>query len=129
MIPKPLNSVTEQDLIDLVTNSVAERTTLDYKQQLPEMNDAGKRELLADISSFANTAGGDLIFGIAESGGVPTDIPGVQISDIDQEIQRFESIIRTVLAPRIRNSIRAVTLQKGGYVLIIRAEQSWYGPH
>jgi hypothetical protein len=129
MIPKPLDEITEADLNDLVDAGVAERKTLDYKQQLPETNDAGKRELLADVSSFANTAGGDLIFGMLERGGLPTGIPGVQIGDTDREILRFDSIIRDGLSPRIRHTTRAVALASGGYVLIVRSERSWYGPH
>jgi predicted HTH transcriptional regulator len=78
VISKPLDQINEADFDDLLRAGVSERKTLDYKQQLPEMNDAGKRELLADVSSFANTAGGDLIFGITENAGVPTGVPGVQ---------------------------------------------------
>lgn len=129
MIPKPLDQITEADLTDLVNAGVAERKTLDYKQQLPEMNDAGKRELLADVSSFANTAGGDLIFGITEGAGVPTGIPGVQIGDTNQEILRLDSILRDGLSPRIRHATCVVPLANSRYVLIIRSERSWYGPH
>jgi hypothetical protein len=129
MILKPIDEITEAHLSDLVNAGVAERKTLDYKQQLPETNDAGKRELLADVSSFANTAGGDLVFGVTESAGVPTGIPGVQIGDTDQEILRFDSIIRDGLSPRIRHTTRAVPLASGRYVLIIRSARSWYGPH
>jgi hypothetical protein len=129
MIVKPLDEITETDLNGLITASVAERKTIDYKQQLPDTNDAGKRELLADVSSFANTAGGDLIFGVTESAGLPTGIPGVQIANTDQEILRFDNIIRDGLSPRIRHTTRAVGLASGLSVLIIRAERSWYGPH
>jgi hypothetical protein len=129
MIPKPLDQITEADLVGLITAGVPERKTLDYKRQLPDMNDAGKRELLADVSSFANTSGGDLIFGMTENGGVPTGIPGVQISDPDQEILRLDSIIRSGLSPRIRHSTRDIRLASDSFVLIIRSERSWYGPH
>jgi Putative DNA-binding domain len=129
VIPKPIDQVTEEDLIALVSAAVPERKTLDYKQQLPDPNDAGKRELLADVSSFANTAGGDLIFGMTESAGVPTGIPGVQIGNVDQEVLRFNNIIRDGLQPRIRQTTRPVLLANGHYVLIIRSERSWYGPH
>ena len=129
MIPKILDQITEADLKALIDAAVAERKTLDYKQQLPTMNDASKRELLADVSSFANTAGGDLIFGMIEAGGLPTAISGVQIGDVDAEVLRFDAIIRDGLSPRIRHATRAVSLSSGGYVLIIRSERSWYGPH
>jgi hypothetical protein len=129
MILKPIDQIAEADLVALVTEGVAEQKTLDYKQQLPNPSDAGKRELLADVSSFANTAGGDLAFGITESAGAPTGIPGVQIADPDQEILRLDGIIRTGLGPRIRHTTRAIPLANGRHVLIIRAEHSWYGPH
>jgi hypothetical protein len=129
VIPKPIDQIIEADFIDLVNAGVVERRTLDYKQQIQEMNDAGRKELLADVSSFANTAGGDLFFGISESAGVPTGVPGVQIGDTDQEILRLDSIIRTGLAPRIRHLTRAVPLANGRHVMVIRSERSWYGPH
>jgi predicted HTH transcriptional regulator len=66
MIPKPLAEITESDLLGLITNGIAESRTLDYKRSLPGNSDADKKEFLADVSSFANTAGGDLVFGIDE---------------------------------------------------------------
>ena len=42
MINKPLDQITEADLGDLMKAAVAERKTLDYKQQLPDTNDAGQ---------------------------------------------------------------------------------------
>ncbi len=129
MIPKLLEQIGEDDLNNLVAGGTAERRTLDYKQQLPDPNDAWKRELLADVSSFANTTGGDLVFGMTEVGGVPTGIPGVVIGNVDQEILRIDSIIRSGLSPRIRHATHPVRLGNGNYVLVVRAEQSWYGPH
>lgn len=129
MISKPLDQITEADLTDLVTAGVAERKTLDYKQQLPGGSDAEKREFLADVSSFANTAGGDLIFGVTEVGGLPTGIPGVQIGDPDKEVLRLESIIRDGLEPRIQESTQVVQLANSRHVMIIRVERSGYGPH
>jgi len=129
MIPKPLDQITEVDLNNLIEARVAERKTLEYKIELPQPNAAGKKEFLADISSFANTAGGDLIFGIAEAAGLPTAIPGVELGDVDGEILRWEGAIRTGLAPRVRQTTRAVPLSNGRSVLIFRLERSWYGPH
>jgi hypothetical protein len=79
VVPKPIDQITETDINDLVGGGVSERKTLDYKQQLPEANDAAKRELLADVSSFANTLGGDLIFGVAESAVFLLAYPGCRL--------------------------------------------------
>jgi hypothetical protein len=130
MIPKPLEQITEADLNELLIAGVAERTTLDYKRDLPTpMNDAAKRELLADVSSFANTDGGDLVFGIDESGGVPTSIPGVKIDDPDELIRQYEQIIRTGLSASFQPRTRAVPLQSSFHVLIIRVAPSKDRPH
>lgn len=56
------------------------------------------------MSSFANTTGGDLVFGVTEAGGVPTGVPGVATENVDQEILRIDGKIRSGLSPRIRGS-------------------------
>jgi hypothetical protein len=130
MINKPLDEITEADLNELVRAAVAERKTLDYKRDLPTpMNDAAKRELLADISSFANTEGGDLVFGIDERGDVPVDIPGVKIDDPGTLILQYEQIIRDGLSPSLQPRTRAVPVKDRRYVLIIRVGRSPDGPH
>ena len=44
----------------------AERRTLEYKQELPLESDEAKREFLSDIASFANSGGGDILYGIVD---------------------------------------------------------------
>lgn len=129
MIPKPLDHVTEDDLIGLVKAAVSEHRTIDYKREIQQLNDEGRRELLADVSSFANTAGGDLIFGMTETGGIPDGIPGISLPDPNQQVLQLDNIIRDGLDPRIRHATQAIKLANGQYVVIVRSEQSWYGPH
>ena len=90
MIPKNIDQITEKDLQDLIDNSVVERKTLEYKQSLPGNSDSEKKEFLNDISSFANTSGGDLIYGIIEDRdtGIPKTLEGLEIQNVDQEINR-----------------------------------------
>ncbi len=102
MIPRPLNDITEADLAALIANGVAEGRTIDYKRSLPGNTDADKKEFLADTSSFANSGGGDLVFGMDEAAGLPTQIVGIQASDLDLEIRRLDSILAAGLSPRIR---------------------------
>jgi hypothetical protein len=129
MIPKQLNDIVEEDLVALITNGVAEGRSIDYKRDLPGNSDGDKKEFLADASSFANTSGGDLVFGILEAAGLPTQITGVQVGDIDIEIRRLDSILAAGLSPRIRYSMKVVTTANAERVLIVRVERSWGGPH
>lgn len=129
MIPKSLEKITEADLDQLVQNSVAEGKSLEYKTELPGNTDEEKKEFLADVSSFANAGGGDLLYGIEEQGGVATKVSGVAVKDLDVEIGRLDGMVRTGIDPRIRFLILPITLANGKTVIIIRVEQSWIGPH
>jgi hypothetical protein len=129
MIPKRLEDVTEDDLIALIENQVREGRTIDYKRELPRGDDKSKKEFLADVSSFANTSGGDLIFGIEEVEALPTEIVGLQSSDLDMERQRLENMMASGLEPRIRYEIKDITCAGDKRVLILRMDRSWSGPH
>jgi predicted HTH transcriptional regulator len=87
MIPKPFEAIAEDDVLALIANAVSEGRTIDYKRELPGNGDGDKKEFLADVSSFANTSGGDLVFGIDEVEGLPTRITGFQSANADLEIQ------------------------------------------
>jgi len=93
MIPKNLDQITEKDLQTLIDNSVLERKTIEYKQLLPSNSDSDKKEFLADVSSFANASGGDLIFGIVQNKetGVPEKLEGLDIKNPDQEVLRLDN--------------------------------------
>jgi Putative DNA-binding domain len=128
MIPKPIEQITETDIAALISNAVPEGRTIEYKQQLPGTNDVEKKEFLADVSSFANSGGGDLILGLEEHQGQPAQIAGLSVPDRDFELRRLDSIIATGLEPRIRYQARFIDTANG-LVFVVRVERSWVGPH
>jgi hypothetical protein len=56
MIQKPLDRIEKADVDSLIANEEREDRALECKQALPTNSDDDKRELLADVSSFANAA-------------------------------------------------------------------------
>jgi hypothetical protein len=129
MIQKPLETIAEDDLLALITNKVSEGRTIDYKRELPGNSDGDKKEFLADVSSFANTSGGDLVLGMDEDHGLPTELTGFQSTNTDVEIQRLDNILASGLSPRIRYAARLIPCNAGLKVLVVRIERSWTGPH
>jgi len=129
MIQKRLEDVSEDDLIALIENQVREGRTIEYKRELLGGSNDSKKELLADVSSFANTSGGDLIFGVEEDKGLPTQVVGLQSGDLDAEILRLESIMDAGLEPRIRRRLSVVSCGDSQRVIILRIDRSWSGPH
>ena len=60
---KPLSLVTEKDILQLIENEVPEGRDLDYKR---DINLDDRKEFLFDLTSFANTTGGIIIYGVEE---------------------------------------------------------------
>ena len=132
----PLESVGESQLLSLVDNRVPESRTLDYKLELPGGSDADRREFLADISAFANTVGGWLVYGIEteqDSDGKDTGIP-VRISElsanVDATTQRLHAMVHDGLSPSLRaqTEIRAIPVASGN-VFLVGVPHSLIGPH
>lgn len=131
-LEKPLNDIKEDDLKELIENRVIETKDLDYKLLLPSKRDADKKEFLSDIVSFANTIGGDVIYGIAQDNetGYPIDLIGLDLPNKDQEILRLESMIRDGIEPRIPPvEIQPVPLSNSKTIMVIRVQKSWLAPH
>lgn len=129
MIDTPLDRVIYADIGRLVAERRAEGKTLDYKRDPYGNKDEDKKELLKDVSSFANTQGGDIVIGVDEDKGVPTTIPGVDVPDVDKEVLRLEGVIRGGLEPRVECAIRPVPTPDGRAVLVVRVRDSLLAPH
>lgn len=124
-----IDQINEAQLQRLIDGRASETRDIEYKRDPYGNADRDHAELLADISSFANTAGGDLVVGMAATKGVPTGFAPLAV-DPDAEILRLENIARSGLQPRILNlAMRAVPLASGGSVLVIRVPRSYNPPH
>lgn len=128
-IGKPLSEITENDLRTLISDQAVEDRTLDFKQCLPGNTDADKKEFLADVSSFANSAGGFIIYGLAECEGHASGLPGcLGVSDTEQT--RLVSLIHAGIAPHIPGiDSQKVPLSNGNWCMILYIPRSWASPH
>lgn len=129
LIYKKFEEIGINDIHQLMMNSVQEGKTIEYKLMLPGGNDQERKEFLADVSSFANTMGGDLIYGIEEENGIPKKIVGVELSDVDAEIRRLDNMIRDGIEPRIITNIKSIATEDSKMILLLRIPKSWNSPH
>lgn len=136
MIDKRFEEIGAEDVQRLQANGVSESRSLDYKQALPGGTDDERKEFLADVSSLANTVGGDLVYGVVEvrdngrATGVPERIAGLAGAAADAETLRLENMLRDGIAPRLPGvRLKWVPGFPQGPVLIIRVPRSWTGPH
>jgi predicted HTH transcriptional regulator len=137
MLPIAFDDITPDDIVRLVTDKISERKTLEYKKTLNIGNTDEKAEFLADVSSFANASGGDIIFGITDekgedgnATGIPGEIVGLTISNSGAECNRIEQLIQTGLQPRLPVVlVKALDIPERGLVIVIRVSKSWTAPH
>ncbi len=131
MIAKDVAAINEVDLQSLVANAVIEKKTLDYGRMLP-VSEAERLEFLCEISSFANSAGGELVFGITQDGktGFPCKVEGLNLKNLDQEISRLRNYIEEGIEPIIPSVvIKPVALCNSRVAILVRVQKSWNSPH
>jgi predicted HTH transcriptional regulator len=123
------DQIDKADIQQLIDDEVQESKTIEYKREIVGNTDEQKKEFLADVSSFANASGGHLIIGIDEDKGIPKQISGLEIADIDKEISRLENMIRDGIEPRIPGLIIHSIRVNSYFVIIIYIPQSFALPH
>jgi hypothetical protein len=130
MLDKPLDDLDAAHILALVPSQATEGRNLEFKRDAPGRSEADVKEFLADATSFANAQGGDLIFGVEETNGVATGVPGIEILDLDSEILRLENLLRDAIDPRLSGvRIKWIEITAGRGVLILRIPASLTSPH
>lgn len=126
---KPFVEIDYSDIQNLVDNKVGERQNLEYKEIAWEHNDAGKREMLRDITSVANAFGGYIILGVGENkDGLPIDI--TDVVDAEKERNRIWSSCISCIDPRIPGfKVKTISTPKKKSLVLIFIPRSTRAPH
>lgn len=123
---------TEADLLSLIKEGTQESLTLDFKQSdALQKADNKKNELAKDVSSFANAAGGTIIYGMKEDGHIPIGLDdGLDPDEISKEW--IEQVINSRIQRRI-DGVRVNQIQlsnsTGRVVYVVYIPQSTRAPH
>jgi hypothetical protein len=103
-VPKEPWDWDEADLQQLIHQKVDESLELEYKSSdALGTTDGKKNEISKDVSAFANSTGGNIVYGIRESNGrpprVPQNLDGIDPSAFPKEW--LEQVINSRIHPRI----------------------------
>jgi hypothetical protein len=128
MIGKHINDIVLSDLHALVGNA-CERYNLEFKSTLLIDTKSDRKEFLADVSSFANASGGDVIYGVEEIGGKASAAPGIPVSDPDKTSLAVEELIRNGIEERIEVAVRQFEISPGRFIVLIRVYEGMAKPH
>jgi Putative DNA-binding domain len=120
---------TRADLERLIAEGITESLTLDYKAS-PSLGKADKQrdELCKDVTAFANSAGGQIVYGMVDDKQVPVRLDDGADPSITKEW--VEQVIDSCVQPRIEGLlIHPIQLAKGlGFAVTIPAATS-RAPH
>ena len=125
----------EEDLQALVTQQASESLNLDFKEcraldvSSPKTREKSKADLSKDVSAFANSAGGTLVYGITEDKKTHTasklDV-GYDPSVITQEW--IDQVINSTIQPRISgtriNPVKLASTSPGKVAYVVHTPQS-----
>src|ERR1035437_285016 len=132
MLPINIDEIRSDHIASLITEKMTEHKILEYKEILPDGRDSAKKEFLADVCSFANASGGDIIYGIRDEkardgrpSGIPESVTGLSDANLSAVCARLEAIVRDGIAPRIPSvQTRVVAIQGQGPVVLLRIGRS-----
>jgi Putative DNA-binding domain len=123
----------ESDVLNLIRDQEQESLILDYKSSdALQKTDGKKNELSKDVSAFANSAGGILIYGAEENGHIPVRIDaGCDPNEISKEW--LEQVINSRIQRRIDgiviNQISLSGANHGRVIYVVLVPSSLQAPH
>ena len=128
-LPSNLATVSEADVLRLITAQETEGPHLEFKRELPRTDNGSRHEFLADVSAFANSGGGDVVFGIEEDDQGRAASVVALAENPDQEPRRLLDVLMNGVEPRLPGVHVQPIAVTGGSVFVLRVPQSWAGPH
>lgn len=130
LLSYPLSALTPKHILSLKENAVRESKEIEFKATYSLDADRAKREFVCDACAFANTGGGDILYGVEEVDGVPSSVPGIPPIEEDGERLRIESLLAAGLSPRLAGvEFAAVKLEGDRVVFVVRIPASFNAPH
>lgn len=135
MFDKPIENLDKSDIETLISRSVSESDTIEFKADLPCANgldswhtdkskgvgDYARNKLMSEIISFANSIGGTLILGVEETEDSPPRANGLNpIPHCSDLASRLEQQAGSCIEPQIpRLRIRGVPFDDDDHGIVI----------
>lgn len=123
--------ITEDDINQLISFKTEESIHLDFKQaEALSGNNKRKQELVKDVSAFANSAGGYIVYGVKEKDHVANSLSFIDGNVITKEW--IEQVIQTGIQRKIEN-LEVLPIRFNGdiknSIYVISIPESTLAPH
>jgi hypothetical protein len=120
---------TLEELHRLVANKIPESIHLDYKQSESLIESKNHADVSKDVSAFANSDGGVLVYGVVEEKHVPVQVDaGVPTSAMNRE--RLENLITSNISPRVDGlEIYPLEASAEHFYYVVHVPKGYRGAH
>lgn len=135
---KRLSDIREADVRGVIASGLREHLQLEYKRDIYDDNERGRREFLLDVCMFANAAGGVLLIGIPERRDEnqratgepdPNGVLGVEVPNPDALLLAYDARVTESIEERLPLESFPIDVGNGRRVLAIRIPNSTNKPH
>jgi hypothetical protein len=126
-----LNIQTINDLITLLDRGVDESLQLEFKSSASLARDSKiEREMCKDVSAFANSAGGLIIYGVREDKNRKSFELDEGVTDEKINVEWIQQKLNSYVHPKIEGiRVWSLRLTSGGAVYLIDVPATTTGPH
>lgn len=119
-----INSLADLQFIE--ANGIEENLTLEYKSSEALCKEKAD-DMCKDVSAFANSSGGQIIYGMREDNKKPQIDAGVSDPKISKEW--IQQILNTRLRPRVPVEIDRIEISSDHFAFVVTVPQTRTGPH
>lgn len=125
---KGFDFIEAADIRILIDIGYKEDQKVEYKREMYGGSPDNKKEMLKDISAFANAYGGILLIGIEEKGGIPRGV--FHVSNAEVERDRIEKSCMGNIEPRISGlKCKVIKMNTGEDIILVYITRSFRKPH
>lgn len=122
---------TTEDILDFIENKIEESVRIQFRPgSFLQKSDEVEKQIATDISAFANSDGGIIIFGINKNGNRADELSFIDSGKFNEHW--IDGIAFSYIEPKI-NGLRtcAVSFEDdpAKSVLVVRVPSSYYAPH
>ena len=129
----PIDELVSEHVHALIATSRSEGRRIDFKEAFKRAENGKSRdshEIAKDVAAFANSSGGDIVYGVTEIDGIATGINSATSAEEAEDLHSFvQTAVRDGVSPYIDIRCKFIPMEGNSGVYVIRVPKSFQAPH